>query len=88
MFNIIVDPSHLVDNDWLSHEVDELVGYVKSAKTDPQTDEVLVAGEPERATTKERQENGVPLAEAAWKGIVAAAGTIGVSAEEIDALIA
>lgn len=88
MFNIIVDPSHLVENDWLSHEIDELVGYVKNAKTDPQTDEVLVAGEPERATTKERQENGVPLAEAAWAGIVAAAGTVGVSADEIATIIA
>lgn len=88
MFNIIIDPTHLVDNDWLSHEVDELVDYVKSAKRDPQTDEVLIAGEPERATTKERTENGVPLAEAAWEGIVTAAGTFGVSSEEIDAIIA
>ena len=30
MFSLIVDPARLVDSDWLAHEVDALITYVKS----------------------------------------------------------
>ena len=86
MFAVVVDPDRLIDRAWLAREIDALVAYVKSARRAPGVDEILVAGDPERRQRTERRANGIPLAEGAWRGIVAAAAGVGVAAEELEAI--
>ena len=87
MLSLIVDPARLVDTAWLAHEVDTLIAYVKNTPAQVQTGPVKVAGDPERITLKGRQAKGIPVAEAAWQGILEAGRTVGVRQEEFDALI-
>ena len=86
MFTIVVDPARLVDLSWLAHEVDAIVAYVKSSRRDADTERVQVAGDPERATGRERRRSGIPLAEGAWNGIVAAGEGVGVAPSELEAI--
>ncbi|MBV8913082.1 MAG: malate dehydrogenase, partial [Acetobacteraceae bacterium] len=50
--------------------------------------EVLLPGEPERRSRAERSARGVPIAEAAWEAVRAAAAEAGVPAAEIEASMA
>jgi uncharacterized oxidoreductase len=84
MFAVVVDPAQLIDRNWLAHEVDAMIAYVKSARREPSTEQILVAGEPERLQREARQAGGIPLAEGAWRGIVEAAGRVGVEANELE----
>lgn len=87
MFSLIVDPARLVDSIWLAHEVDSLIAYVKDTPAQAQTGPVKIAGEPERDALQARQAEGIPIAEAAWRGILEAGRSVGVTQEEFDALI-
>lgn len=84
MFTLVVDPDRLVDRAWLAHEVRALIAYVKSSRRDTRSDQILVAGEAERISRQERQRSGIPLAEGAWRGIVAAGESVGVPAAELE----
>ncbi len=42
--------------------------------------EVLIPGEPEERTLRERRANGVPLADETWRQITECAAEVGVSA--------
>lgn len=86
MFSILVDPARLVDIDWLRAEIDETVAYVKASRPAEGGTGVLVAGDPERARTAERASAGIDLDDAAWGEMIAAAGTLGLSPDEIAAL--
>lgn len=86
MFALVIDPGRLIDRAWLAHEIDALIAYVKSARREIPSQEILVAGEPERARRRERLQSGLPLAEEAWQGIVAAAQEVGVTAKELEAI--
>ena len=81
MFALIVDPKRLVDESYLASEIDEMVSYLKGTPAQSETGPVKIAGEPERENMQERQANGLPIAEAAWKGIADAAVKIGLSEE-------
>ena len=87
MFTIIVDPARLVDQDWLSAEIDALVNYVKNTPTDAVTKRVRVAGEPEREASARRQVKGVPIAEDAWTKIIEAAKLVGVTLSTIKEIL-
>lgn len=88
MFAIIVDPSRLVETNWLHAEIDATLDYVKSSRPIDPAQPVLVAGEPERACTKERTENGIEIDDTAWGQIMQASADLGMTKTEIDELIA
>ncbi len=86
MLSFIVDPGRLVDADWLGAEIDALIAYVKaSPPADPATP-VMVAGDPERAARIARDRDGIVIDDTTWAGIIDAAGTIGLSGDEIKSL--
>lgn len=78
MFAILVDPSRLVDMDWLRAEIDETVAYVKSARPADPAKPVIVAGDSERARTAERSVDGIEINDAAWEEMMAAAERLGM----------
>ena len=69
---------HFADIDWYYDEVEALVGHVKSSRTAPGVAEVLVPGEPEYRTERERERAGIPIDETTWEKICASARQIGL----------
>ena len=60
----------------------ELVAMVKSSQPARGYDEVLVAGEPEWKMEAQRRQDGIPLSQGAWQGLVQAAQSLGVVCPE------
>jgi uncharacterized oxidoreductase len=80
MLALLFDPGRLRDRDQVAREADALLDYVrKSAPLDP-LDPVMVAGEPELRELAERLVRGVPIDEATWAQVAAAAAEVGVDA--------
>jgi uncharacterized oxidoreductase len=85
MFTLIIDPKRLVEQTWLNQELDEMVTYLKNTPAQAETGPVKIAGEPERATRQDRQQNGIPVAE--WEGIKQAGVELGLSKDRLEQLI-
>jgi hydroxycarboxylate dehydrogenase B len=83
MLSILLDPGKFGDPQWCEREMAILVSWVKSSPPLPGTDEVLVAGEPERRAMAERLAAGVPIDAGTWAELLAAAALAGLSAEAI-----
>jgi uncharacterized oxidoreductase len=86
MLSVIIDPDVFGSRSALSEETRALLAYVKSARPRDGFDEVLVPGEPERRRRALRLAHGIEMDERTWAEIVAAANTLGLDAEQIDAL--
>lgn len=77
MFSIYVDPARVDPDHIFDADVARYLSYFKSARPAQGVSEVLTPGEPERAMRAERTKNGVPLPEATWNSILAAARSVG-----------
>jgi LDH2 family malate/lactate/ureidoglycolate dehydrogenase len=58
--------------------MDRLIEMIKSAAPAKGYDEVLVAGEPELRTERERRQNGIPIGDGTWQALTAAAESLKV----------
>ena len=65
-------------------DVARYVAYFKSAKPATPGGEVLIPGEPEQRTRRQRLAEGVPLPDDTWAAIVAAAREVGVDERRIQ----
>ncbi len=79
MLSIVIDPEALGTASYLVEEGRLFLDYVKASPPQDPDGEVLTPGEPERRRREVRVENGIPVAEGAWSGLVAAAAEVGVS---------
>jgi uncharacterized oxidoreductase len=70
MLSIIIDPASMGGTDFFEDEVENFIGWVKSAKPQPGVPEVLTPGEPERARRVDREKNGVPIDATTWQQLV------------------
>jgi len=61
----------------------QLIGHVKSSPPAPGFDEVLVAGEREAKTRKERLANGIPIDDKTWETIRAPLDRFGIEVETL-----
>ena len=61
MLSVVIDPASLVERDWMERELDTIVDYVTSSPPADPDAPVLVAGDPERATMKQRMAEGIPV---------------------------
>jgi uncharacterized oxidoreductase len=84
MMSFYVDPKQLDPEGFFPADVSRYVGYYKSSKPIDAGGEVLVPGEPESRTRKERLANGVPLPDDTWASILAAARRIGIDERRIQ----
>lgn len=84
MLSFYIDPGKLDASGFFPAEVDRYVGYVKSSKPVKTGDEVLVPGEPELRSRKERLEKGIPLPDDTWALIIGAARSVGVAETRIQ----
>ena len=60
------DIAQFTDPEFFYDEVEALVGHMKSSRTAPGVAEILIPGEPEFRTERERQRNGIPIDDTTW----------------------
>ena len=88
MLTVIIDPAATGDAAAFAREIDELTAHVKASPPGDGFDEVMVPGDPERKSRAERGANGIPIDNRTWQELVETAGTVGISADQMDRLAA
>jgi len=81
MLMIVIDPSHLIDREWLRDEIAAMTAYITASPPARPDEPVLIPGDPERRTRAERIANGVPIDDETWRELVEAARAINVLIE-------
>jgi uncharacterized oxidoreductase len=80
MLAILFDPGRLLDRDQIAREADALLAYVRSSAPIDPAQPVMVAGEPELRARAQRLVKGIPIDDATWHQVEAAAVAVGVDA--------
>jgi uncharacterized oxidoreductase len=75
---IVIDASAFMPGEHFYELIEEMRRYVKSSKPAEGCEEVLMPGEPEARTSRERKQQGIPLDEATWEAILNSAHSLGV----------
>ena len=88
MLTVVIDPSALVESEWLEREIDTLLDYVSSSPPANPGEPVLVPGDPERTTREQRLAGGIPVDPVTWDGILEAGELVGLPRSEADRLLA
>jgi uncharacterized oxidoreductase len=81
MLTIVIDPSRLVDREWLAQEIAAMTDYITASPPARPDEPVLIPGDPERRTRAERIATGVPVDEETWRELTVAAHGINVLVE-------
>ncbi len=88
MLTVVIDPSSLVEPEWMEREIDALIDYVTSSPPANPGEPVLVPGDPERMALDERMADGIPVDEVTWEAILEAGVQVGLPRSEAAALLA
>jgi len=83
---IFIDPARLDDPQGFAREAASYINYVRDARPARGTDRVLVPGDKERATAKERRENGLPLSNTVFDGIIEIVRSLSITVNNADLL--
>ena len=86
MLSIVIDPAALGGFAGMAGEIDALYDWVLSSPPALGSDEVVLAGEPERRARKARLAGGIPIAPGAWENFVEAGARLGVGRARLEAL--
>ena len=81
MLTIVIDPSRLIDREWLRAEIAAMTEYITASPPRHPDEPVLIPGDPERLTRAERLANGVPIDDETWRELTVAARGINVLIE-------
>jgi uncharacterized oxidoreductase len=77
---IAIDVEPLVPRDRYRSELDQLASHVKSARRLPGVEEILLPGEPEARTARQRSTEGIPIEPSTWQALVELGNDLGVEA--------
>lgn len=78
IFIVAIDVKAFTPLETFCSETDALFRHVKSVPTDENTEEILIPGEIEYRTRERREREGIPVTDAVWRNITAAANKLGV----------
>jgi len=81
MLTIVIDPSRLIDRQWLREEIAAMTAYITASPPIRADEPVLIPGDPERMTRATRIKNGVPIDDETWRELTVAARAINVLIE-------
>lgn len=79
MLSIYIAPERFGETSYLSEETARFIDWVRSSRPVAAGGEILLPGEPERRTRRERFESGVPLDEETWQSVLTAARRVGLN---------
>jgi uncharacterized oxidoreductase len=88
MLSILIDPGALAGGQAFAADVSRLKAWVKASPPVEKDGAVLLPGEIERRTRREREQNGVPLDEATRAQVLSAADAVGLARAEIGRALA
>ena len=80
MMSIVIDPTRLVETEWLNEAVATLVDYVKASPSADANAPVLTPGDAEAAMRGARGRDGIPIDATTWGQISACAKSVGLAA--------
>jgi len=84
MITFIVDPTKLVDVEWMKQEIDALTDYVLTSPPVKGAEApVMIAGTPERVAMEQRQRSGIPIDANTWKELEDTARAVGLDPETL-----
>ena len=86
MLSIYIAPSFYDREDQVPEEIRRFVDWVKASPPLDPAQPVLAPGEIERTMRAKRMREGVPLDDATWNDIVAAATSVGIAPARVDAM--
>jgi uncharacterized oxidoreductase len=86
MLAILIDPAGIADPAQFQAQLKASMDWVKASPPQQGVKRVLTAGEPERASRTARTVQGIPVDDATWREILAAATSLGVSPETVGRL--
>ena len=81
MLTIVIDPSRLIDRQWLREEIAAMTAYITASPPIRADEPVLIPGDPERLTRAARIKDGVPIDDETWRELTVAARAINVLVE-------
>ncbi|WP_428487012.1 malate/lactate/ureidoglycolate dehydrogenase [Rhodopila sp.] len=87
MLATVIDLSKLGDPVLIAADIQAVKTHVKSARSAPGFDEVLVPGEPEKRYAAKRSEQGIEVDDTTWRDIRAAAEMLGITPAEFEQAI-
>jgi LDH2 family malate/lactate/ureidoglycolate dehydrogenase len=77
-FIIVIDLGAFVEPSEFRTEIEDLLGYVKSAPLAPGVEAIMYPGEPEVLEQQRRERDGIPLDEETWQQVIALAQDLGL----------
>ncbi len=77
---LCLDPSRFLAPQAFHAQVDSLFAFVRSAPLAAGASEILIPGEPEARTERERRAGGIPIEDETWRQIAACAAEVDVTA--------
>jgi uncharacterized oxidoreductase len=86
MFAVVVDPARLGTGNAFARDSAAFLAWLRDSRLAAGVDRVRIPGEPERESRARRMAEGVPVDDATWREIVAAAARVGVPADAVEAL--
>ena len=86
MLSILIDPARLDTDRVFGRETADFLESLRNSPVAPGFDKVRIAGEPEREMRAKREKEGVPVDEATWKEIQAAAEKLKLRKETVQQL--
>jgi uncharacterized oxidoreductase len=84
MLTILIDPSRIGDRAVFEDQARRTVDWIKASPPQTGVESVLIAGEPERRATAQRQAHGIPVDEQTWADILRHADMLGVPAAVVN----
>jgi len=84
MFAVITDLSRLNGPGAVTEAVAATSAHIRSSRPAPGFDAILLPGEPERRSARERRANGIPVDDMTWEQIREAAGKLGITEAELE----
>jgi uncharacterized oxidoreductase len=88
MLSIYIAPKIYDREGTVAREAKRFVEWVKASPPAKSGDRVLLPGEIERVTRAKRLSDGVPIDDATWASLIAAAESAGIAADDATAMIA
>jgi uncharacterized oxidoreductase len=79
VFMMVLDPAHFGGAQHFADEVSQLAAFVRDCPRCEGVNEIMLPGDPERRTRRERSAIGIPLDEENWKKLVELAVRFGVA---------
>jgi len=84
MLATVIDVARLDAPAAVGEAIEATKAHIRSSRTAPGFEEVLLPGEPERRNAEARGRDGIEVDEVTWREVLEAGGTLGIGQAEID----